>query len=161
MKEIFESENISYVEVSEQLVSDYLIMVNDNENVNRYLSRQDTFTEEQERSWVRKKLEEKAPVFSLIEKKTGEFIGNVELMDADETSRELGIALTCHKQDQGYGSEAVRALVRYGFEEMGLKKIVLRADRRNARAIHVYEKCGFREYDRSDTHVFMEINRKD
>ena len=29
MKKIFESENISYVEVSEELIPDYLTMVND------------------------------------------------------------------------------------------------------------------------------------
>ena len=30
----------------------------------------------------------------------------------------------------------------------------------NPRAIHVYEKCGFREYDRNDVDVFMEAMRK-
>ena len=157
LRQIFESENISYVEVAEVLADDYLIMVNDDEHVNGYLTNTKPFTRDQEISWVQKKLAEKTPVFSMIEKKSGEFIGNVELMDDSDTSKELGIALTYAKQNLGYGSEAVRATVRYGFEEMGLEKIVLRTKITNARAIHVYEKCGFREYDRNDTHVFMEI----
>ena len=82
MKQVFESSRISFVEVSERLVEDYLAMVNDYENVNRFIGgKHKAYTEEQEREWVRKKLEEKALVFSMLEKKSGEFIGNIELMD--------------------------------------------------------------------------------
>ena len=158
MKQIFESENIRFVEVSEELVKDYLVMVNDYENVNRFLGgKQKEYTEEQEKKWVQKKLEEKAPVFSLIDKNSEEFIGNIELMNVTDTQGELGIAITADKQEQGYGTEAVSALVKYGTDRLGLKKIVLRANPDNARAIRVYEKCGFREYDRNDEDVFMEL----
>ena len=45
MKTIFESENISFTEVSELLTDDYLTMINDYENVNRYIgSPNKTFT---------------------------------------------------------------------------------------------------------------------
>lgn len=40
-------------------------------------------------------------------------------------------------QDKGYGTEAVKSLVEQGYHTLWVK-----AD--NARAIHVYEKCGFR-----------------
>jgi RimJ/RimL family protein N-acetyltransferase len=40
---------------------------------------------------------------------------------------------------------------------MGLRRIVLRADPRNLRALHVYEKSGFREYDRTEKDVYMEL----
>ena len=159
-KQIFESDNISFVEVSERLAEDYLVMVNDVEHVDRFIGGgHEAFTLEQEINWVRKKLAEKAHVFSMIDKKSGEFIGNVELMDPVDATAEFGIAITAAKQDRGYGTEAVRALVRYGTERLGLKRIVLRAMPFNARAIHVYEKCGFREYDRTEDHVCMEIVR--
>ena len=65
MKQVFESERIRFVEVSELLVRDYLIMVNDFENVDRFIGgRHETYTEDMEVRWVRKKLAEKAPVFS-------------------------------------------------------------------------------------------------
>ncbi len=86
MKQVFESSRISFVEVSERLVEDYLAMVNDYENVNRFIGgKHKTYTEEQEREWVRKKLEEKALVFSMLEKKSGEFLGNFELMDPTDS----------------------------------------------------------------------------
>lgn len=161
MKQIFESDHISYVEVTQDLIPDYLVMVNDHESVNRFLGswKRETYTEEDEIAWVEKKLEEKAVVFSMIEKKTGEFIGNIELMDIHDDCRELGIAITAGKQDMGYGSEAVKAIIDYGFDQLGLQRIVLRAKPYNPRAIHVYEKCGFKEYDRNDEHVYMKIDR--
>ncbi len=160
MKQVFESDHISFVEVSEQLISDYLAMINDYENVNRFIGGlQKTVTEEQEAGWVRKKLEEKALVFSMIEKKTGDFIGNIEFMDPADSEGELGIAVTAGKQDLGYGTEAVSAFTAYGMNSLGMRRICLRTNPDNARAIHVYRKCGFREYDRSDDHVYMELYR--
>lgn len=160
MKQIFESENIRFIEVSEALTEDYLAMVNDMENVERYLGgAHEPFTAKDERRWVREKLAEKAPVFSMIEKKTGAFIGNIELMDVKDSVGELGIALTARMQDRGYGTEAVSALTAYAFERMGLERIVLRTDPANTRAIRVYEKCLFREGERRDGRVFMELSR--
>ena len=157
MKQIFTSENIRFVEVSEHLVRDYLIMVNDFEHVQKYLGgKHEPFTEEQEIRWVKKKLEEKALVFSMLEKKSGNFIGNVELMDVADGTGELGIAITAEMQDRGFGTEAVRAVTAYAFEQLKLRRVFLRANPHNHRAIHVYEKCSFREYDRTEEHVFME-----
>ncbi len=160
MKQVFESENIRFVEVSEQLIEEYLIMVNDYENVNRFLGGQsETYTPEQERNWVKEKLAENAPVFSMISKKNGEFIGNIEFFDLKEKEAELGIALTAKMQDRGYGTEAIRAFTEYGTDHLGLTRIRLRANTENGRAIHVYEKCGFREYARNDEEVSMELFR--
>ena len=160
MKQIFESENILFVEVSEKLVGDYLAMVNDYEHVNRFIGgKHKTFSEEQEIEWVEKKLAEKALVFSMLEKGSGSFIGNIELMDVSASVGELGIAITAEKQDQGYGTEAVRALAQYGIDTLGLERVVLRTNPDNVRAIHVYEKCGFREYDRTEDTVYMEYSR--
>lgn len=157
-KQIFESENISFVEVSESLVKDYIAMLGDVQNVSRLIGMKDPVTEEKEIKWVRRKLEEKAQVFSMIEKKSGDFIGNVELMDAGGAVGELGIAITAAKQDSGYGTEAIRAIIAYGARRLGLRRIFLKVYPDNARAIRVYEKCGFREYYRTASDVFMEIS---
>lgn len=47
--------------------------------------------------------------------------------------------------NQGYGTDAVRALIRYGFEQLNLQRVYLRVSRRNARAIRCYEKAHFRK----------------
>ena len=159
MTQMFASENIRYMEVSELLLGDYLVMVNDLERVGRLIGRTAPISEQQGLRWIRKKLEKQDPIFSMLEQKTGDFIGNVELKDSDGTTAELGIAITAAKQDMGYGTEAVAAVVRYGFETLGLCRIFLKAFPGNDRAIHVYQKCGFTEYDRTEQDVYMEIRR--
>ena len=158
MKQLFESDRIRYVEVSEELVPDYLRMVNDLEHVGRFIGRRtEPVSEEKERKWVREKLVEKAVLFSMIEKSSGAFIGNIELMDLRDTEAELGIAITAAKQDLGYGTEAIRAVTDYAFDQLGLKRVFLKVYPDNARALRVYVKCGFREYDRTEEDVFMEV----
>ena len=148
------------MEVSERLVNDYLAMVNDYENVNRFIGGSHTsFTAEQELQWVREKLEGNALVFSMLEKKSGTFIGNIELMDVNNSVGELGIAITAAMQNAGYGTEAVSAMTEYGIRQLGLKRVFLRTNPQNARAIHVYQKCGFKEYDRTEDHIYMELRR--
>ena len=57
---IFESENIQYVKLSEDLINEYLIMVNDPEVANKISHNMRAFTYEEEQKWVRTKLEENA-----------------------------------------------------------------------------------------------------
>lgn len=160
MKQIFESDNICFVEVSELLVNDYLAMVNDEKNFTMFTGgRVKSYTAEQELRWVKKKLEEKAFVFSMLEKPGNRFIGNIELMHLKDAEGELGIGITAKMQNRGFGTEAVPAFTEYAMRKLGLKRIFLRTSPNNARAIHVYKKCGFREYDRTPEHVYMEIIR--
>ena len=160
MTTVFTSENIRFVRVSEELVPDYLAMVNDWERVGKLIgSRRDPISEEKERRWVQKKLAEGAALFSMLEKETGAFIGNIELMDIADGAGELGIAVTAAMQDKGYGTEAVRAMVDYGMDTLGLRRVFLKVFPDNARAIRVYEKCGFREYDRTEDDVFMGVTK--
>ena len=160
MTTVFTSENIRFVRVSEELVPDYLAMVNDWERVGKLIgSRRDPISEEKERRWVQKKLAEGAALFSMLEKDTGAFIGNIELMDIADGAGELGIAITAAMQDKGYGTEAVRAMVDYGMDTLGLRRVFLKVFPDNARAIRVYEKCGFREFDRTEDDVFMGVTK--
>ena len=161
MDVVFESDSISFARVSEDLIPDYLALLNDYERVGCFISANDReYTAEGEVSWVRRKLAENEQVFSMLEKPCGAFIGNIELMDIQDGDAMLGIAITAEQQDRGFGSEAVAALLRYGFETLGLRRIWLKARPFNVRALHVYEKCGFPEFDRNDQDVFMEVFRQ-
>ena len=50
--------------------------------------------------------------------------------------------------DQGLGREALEMLLHYGFEELNLHRIYLRVFASNERAVHLYEKMGFRHEGR-------------
>lgn len=158
MEKVFASENISFVKANEELVNDYLELVNDIENVAQYIgSRREPYSYGDEVKFVRTKLEENAPMFSMIESKSGEFIGNIEFMDIKDRTGELGIAITAKKQNMNYGTEAIKRMLEYGFDKMGLKRIILKVYPNNERAIHVYEKCGFVKYDTTEKDIFMEV----
>lgn len=160
MNVVFESERILYVQPSLDLVPDYLEMVNDIEHVARFIGeRREPYTEEEERCYMQSKLDQKATMFSMLEKGTRRFIGNIEFMNRRGDEAEWGIVMTYKMQNREYGTEALKRSVEYGFSELGLRRIYLGVYADNPRAIHVYEKCGFREYDRNDVDVFMEITR--
>lgn len=158
MNVIFESENIIYVRPSLDLVPEYLEMVNDIENVAKYIGdRREPLTEQDEIKYISDKMDNKATMFSMIEKTTNEFIGNVEFFNRVFEEAEWGIVITTKMQNKGYGKEALKRTVEYGFYELGLNRIYLGVYIDNPRAIHVYEECGFKEYDRTDVDIFMEI----
>lgn len=159
MNTVFSTPRILFVQVSEELIPDYLVMVNDIENVERFLGGTHApYNEQQEIAWVRDKLKNDSPVFSMLEKSSGRFIGNIEFMTVRDGKAELGIAITAEMQNKGFGTEAIKALLSYGVKRYALTKVVLRARPWNPRALRVYQKCGFTEYDRTENDVFMEID---
>ena len=158
MNVIFESENIIYVRPSFDLVPQYLEMVNDIENVAKFIGERRTLlTEQEEIDYIKDKMDKDATMFSMLEKDTREFIGNIEFFNRVDDETEWGIVITTNKQNKGYGKEALLRSVEYGFNELNLKRIYLEVYANNPRAIHIYENCGFKEYDRTDVDVFMEI----
>lgn len=82
-----------------------------------------------------------------IETLEGQLIGTVELRVATHARRaELGIAIQDKSQwNRGYGTETVRQVLDYGFEELELNRIELTVDEQNTRGRRCYEKCGFTE----------------
>lgn len=73
-------------------------------------------------------------------------IGNVSLRDIDREngSAELAIVITERNlQGRGYGTDAVRCIVDFGFGELRLERIFLHVFDYNERARRSYEKAGF------------------
>ena len=140
---VFESDRISFVKLSQKLVYDYLNMVNDIE-VQRFIShKRKTYDLDGELEWIKSKLEEDAIIFSMIEKETNEFIGNIEIMEINNNIGEIGIAITPKKQDKHFGQEAIKRLIEYAFCNLNLDGLELNVYDFNPRGIKCYEKVGF------------------
>lgn len=59
---------------------------------------------------------------------------------------EIGIKICDFSyQEKGYGTEVLKMLIKYLFNEMKVEKIILDTNLNNTRAQHVYEKIGFRK----------------
>lgn len=94
--------------------------------------------------------------FSVVRRDEGTLLGHVTIFGADVKNRAgtFAIVLGPEHMGQGYGTEAVRLMVRYGFCEMGLHRIGLLALAFNRRALAAYTKVGFREEGRRREVVF-------
>ena len=87
-----------------------------------------------------------------IEKRDGatELIGMISLAGMGPKSRcaTVGIGLGRDFLGRGYGSDAMRVIVDYGFRELGLHRIQLGVTSFNPAGIRAYEKAGFTEEGR-------------
>lgn len=80
---------------------------------------------------------------SLIEKRSGRFIGWCGLWQLKETGEtEVGYALAKEFWGKGYATEAASAFLRYGFTELHIEKIVAVANPANTASRRVMEKLG-------------------
>lgn len=165
----FQSDNIDYIKVSKLLIPDYLEMIN-NKNISKLLSpKMKICTYDDELNWVEKKLKNKSLIFSMIERQTQKFIGNIELMDVNEKSAEIGIVITENFQGKHYGTEALKKIIDYGFNVLNLSELNLVVFSHNTRAIHCYKKLGFKEYkvvnnvavidDQSVNDIYMKLKK--
>jgi RimJ/RimL family protein N-acetyltransferase len=83
--------------------------------------------------------------FSIELTSDGQLIGHVTLWGARPTTRAASFAIMLGPDfaSQGYGTEATRLMLGYGFRELGLNRIELRTWAFNRRAIAAYTKAGF------------------
>jgi RimJ/RimL family protein N-acetyltransferase len=73
-------------------------------------------------------------------------IGGISLHSVVPADRRAQVAIGIHvpeMRNRGYGTEAMRLVLRFAFEQMGLHRVGLRVLEYNRRAIASYEKCGF------------------
>lgn len=87
-------------------------------------------------------------VWSVVDKLTNKMIGTVALLNDGKRKnngvRMLGYALNEHYWGQGIATEAARAAVKYGFENLGLDIITVYHFTFNKRSKSVIAKCGFK-----------------
>jgi RimJ/RimL family protein N-acetyltransferase len=82
---------------------------------------------------------------AVIDKASGRCVGEVVLNDWDEGNNSCNFRtfIGPSGRGRGLGTEALRLIVGYGFERLGLHRISLEVFTSNPRARHVYEKAGF------------------
>lgn len=98
-------------------------------------------------------------VFLAIERlEDDELLGACSLFDVHAGNRAatLGIWIARPFWDRGYGTDAVRVLCRFAFEEMNLRRVELGVFETNPRAKRAYERVGFREEGRRREALFID-----
>ena len=118
--------------------------------VRRYLSMYRPLSRAEEERWLESLLSRQNDIVLAIEVREGDgwrHIGNIGLHKIDWKNRvaTLGIAIGEKGYwNRGYGTEAVRTMLRYAFGELGLHRVELEVYSFNPRAQRCYEKAGFK-----------------
>jgi RimJ/RimL family protein N-acetyltransferase len=88
--------------------------------------------------------------YSVVRKQDNKLIGHIALwgITAKDRCATLGILIDKGVWGLGYGTEALTLALHYGFSELNLHRIQLEVSASNERAIHSYQKAGFREEGR-------------
>jgi RimJ/RimL family protein N-acetyltransferase len=111
-------------------------------------------TPEQVRAWAA------GVPWGVWERDTGELVGDCSLhFDQTFQEWELSYGFRRDRWRRGYATEAASACVRYGFETMGVEKIVADVDPSNAASSRVLEKLGFEcTGELEDGRLFYELS---
>ena len=104
-------------------------------------------------------------IWAVERKEPREFLGAAGLVYYDNTPEiEVGYRFLKENWNNGYATEAAAALVRYGFETLGLEKIVSSAHVDNRASIRVMEKIGMKyvgnRFHYNATQAYYEITRE-
>ena len=89
--------------------------------------------------------------FFIVTLENDKLIGTVGLENYDSINRTATLGIFIGDKDyrsNGYGTEALRILIDYGFNYLNLNNIMLTVKSFNERAINCYKKVGFKEFGR-------------
>ena len=89
--------------------------------------------------------------FSIVTLDEDKIIGTIGLEDFNYVNRTATLGIFIGDEDyrsKGYGTEAIRLLLEFGFKYKNLNNIKLDLMEFNERALKCYQKCGFKEYGR-------------
>ena len=107
-------------------------------------------TLQNEKTYLEKEQDNKSG-FAIIDLQTDEIIGNVGLHDINNINRTATLGIFIGNKDyrsKGYGTEAIKLILDFGFNYLNLNNIDLALMEFNKRALKCYEKCGFKEIGR-------------
>lgn len=84
---------------------------------------------------------------AVVERATGVVVGdvNIEIISRRDLEAEMGWVLHPDHQGRGYATEAAAELLRLGFEELGLHRVMAACEARNLPSARVMQRLGMRQ----------------
>ncbi len=113
--------------------------------VTQFLGRTTPVTLAEEERWFRDYLRRADEQIFAIEV-DGKHVGNLGIHKVDRVHRKADLGIVIGEPaywSRGYGTDALRLALGYGFGPLGLNKVSLDVLEDNARALRSYAKCGF------------------
>ncbi|NHJ01120.1 MAG: N-acetyltransferase [Candidatus Heimdallarchaeota archaeon] len=132
------------------------------EDVREFLFTIIPHSREEEEAWIRntwrRRVEGKDYIFAItVNSEEYKYIGNVEISIENQINRRglIGIAIfNPGYWGKGYGSDALKVILNFGFKSLNLHSIGLTVFENNLRARACYKKVGFQEMGRRRQAIF-------
>lgn len=113
---------------------------------------------EAEKEWIQSSLCNQDYQFAIVLKENDTLLGNCGIMNLNSIDQVATVGIFIGEEEyrsNGYGAEALRLLLSYGFDVLHLHNMDLKVFSFNTRAIRCYEKVGFREYGRRHESYYL------
>ncbi len=137
-----------------ELVTEGLIIRNfresDGKDLYEYLSEEEVvkfepykpFTKNEAYSEAKRRSEDER--FLAVCLKSGKLIGNLYFAKEDFDTWEVGYVFNKSYWGKGYATESLKALIKYAFEEMKVRRIIAMCDPKNSNSWRLLERVGMR-----------------
>lgn len=143
--------------IEEEDVENFVTWLND-WDVRENLSMALPFNKIREKEWLEGLYkDDRNIVFGIVLKGSDRLIGNIGLHNISMINRHATLGIFIGDKtfwSKGFGTEAVKLVVNYGFEQLNLHRITLTVFDFNARATRAYEKAGFKKEGTYREHLF-------
>jgi RimJ/RimL family protein N-acetyltransferase len=136
---------------------------NDGETLS-YVAMRAPMSEAMEERWFNGLLDDQGKerfLFVIARLADGLPIGNCGLFNIDNVNGNAGIGITIGEKElwgQGFGTDAMNALVDFGFGQLRMERLWLEVYDFNTRARRSYEKCGF-VLEGTERHAIFKLGR--
>ncbi len=128
-------------------IDSFVLWLND-EEVRQYLSMTSPLNKIREKGWVENLYkDDRSTVLGIVVKENDQLIGNIGMHRISIPHRQAGMGIFIGDKacwSKGYGTEALKLMMGYGFDQLNLHRLHLTVFSFNARAIRTYEKVGFK-----------------
>ena len=121
-------------------------------------------TIESERAWLENSIKNGNYNLAIIKKERNELIGNCGFHDIDKIHGLATIGIFIGEEEnrnKGFGREALKLLIGYGFDYLNLQNIMLTVYSFNEKAVACYKKVGFKEIGKRRDAVIKNNKRYD
>ena len=138
-------------------IDSFILWLND-EEVRQYLSMTTPLNRIREKEFIENLYkDDRNIVLGIVLKENDKLIGNVGISKIFIAHRRANLGIFIGDKScwsKGYGTEAINLMLGYAFDQLNLHRIYLTVFSFNARAIHTYEKIGFKREGVSREHIF-------
>lgn len=128
-----------------------------NPNITQFLDCNDNLITLSKERELLEKLANEEFTLAIVKKEDDTLLGNIGLTKIDYKNGKAELGIFIGDEDnlsKGYGSEAIKLMLGFAFNEIRLHNVMLTVFSNNPRAIKAYTKCGFKEFGRRHDAIY-------